>query len=58
MNNIASSPKCPSSKKKEAVKLSEWVTGQIAKQYKAKVADDTMKNVEGLLGQLQLDAWS
>ncbi|XP_015110764.1 ER membrane protein complex subunit 2 [Diachasma alloeum] len=56
-NNIASSPKCPASKKREATKTSEWASAQIEKQYKAKSADEnSLKNVEGLLSQLQLDA--
>lgn len=55
-NNIATSPKCPTSKKKEALKLSEWAAEQIEKQYASKVSDDNIKAVEGLLGQLQLEA--
>ncbi|XP_053970689.1 ER membrane protein complex subunit 2-like isoform X2 [Hylaeus volcanicus] len=54
-NNIATSPKCPSSKKKDAIKLSEWAANQIEKQYQSKVSDENVKTVEGLLGQLQLD---
>ncbi|XP_076279523.1 ER membrane protein complex subunit 2 [Lasioglossum baleicum] len=54
-NNIATSPKCPSSKKKDAIKLSEWAANQIEKQYQSKVSDDLVETVEGLLGQLQLD---
>lgn len=52
------SPKCPSAKKKEALKLSEWVSAQIFKQYKSKGTEGNVKNVVDLLGQLQLDAWS
>ncbi|KZC04191.1 PREDICTED: ER membrane protein complex subunit 2-B-like [Dufourea novaeangliae] len=54
-NNIATSPKCPSSKKKDAIKLREWAANQIEKQYQSKVSDEQVKTVEGLLGQLQLD---
>ncbi|XP_076245638.1 ER membrane protein complex subunit 2-A isoform X2 [Calliopsis andreniformis] len=54
-NNIATSPKCPSSKKKDAIKLGEWAANQIEKQYKSKVSDEHIKTVEGLLGQLQLE---
>ncbi|TGZ52208.1 ER membrane protein complex subunit 2 [Temnothorax longispinosus] len=55
-NNIATSPKCPSTKKKEAMKLSEWASKQIEKQYESKVLNEDIKNVERLLGQLQLEA--
>lgn len=55
-NNIATSAKCPSSKKKEAIKLSEWASKQIEKQYESKVSNENIKNVERLLGQLQLEA--
>ncbi|XP_015606278.1 ER membrane protein complex subunit 2 [Cephus cinctus] len=55
-NNIALSAKCPTAKKKEAVKLSSWVANQIEKQYSAKASHDDVRGVEGLLGQLQLDA--
>lgn len=54
-NNIATSPKCPSSKKKDAIKLSEWAANQIEKQYQSKVTDESIKALEGLLGQLQLE---
>ncbi|XP_076391532.1 ER membrane protein complex subunit 2 isoform X1 [Megachile rotundata] len=54
-NNIATSPKCPSSKKKDAIKLSEWAANQIEEQYKSKVSNDHIDAVEGLLGQLQLE---
>lgn len=54
-NNIATSPKCPSSKKKDAIKLSEWAANQIEKQYQSKVTDENIKTLEGLLGQLQLE---
>ncbi|XP_050482642.1 ER membrane protein complex subunit 2-like isoform X2 [Bombus huntii] len=54
-NNIATSPKCPSSKKKDAIKLSEWAANQIEKQYESKVSDENIKTLEGLLGQLQLE---
>ncbi|XP_017762568.1 PREDICTED: ER membrane protein complex subunit 2-like isoform X2 [Eufriesea mexicana] len=54
-NNIATSPKCPSSKKKDAIKLSEWAANQIEKQYESKVSDENIKALEGLLGQLQLE---
>lgn len=55
-NNIATSPKCPASKKKEAMKLSEWASKQIEKQYESKVSNENVKNIERLLGQLQLEA--
>ncbi|XP_014469447.1 PREDICTED: uncharacterized protein LOC106741701 isoform X2 [Dinoponera quadriceps] len=55
-NNIATSPKCPASKKKEAIKLSEWASKQIEKQYENKVSNEDVKNIERLLGQLQLEA--
>lgn len=55
-NNIATSPKCPASKKKDAIKLSEWAADQIEKQYANKVSDEEVKNIEGLLGQLQVEA--
>ncbi|CAD1469584.1 unnamed protein product, partial [Heterotrigona itama] len=54
-NNIATSPKCPSPKKKDAIKLSEWAANQIEKQYESKVSDEDIKSLEGLLGQLQLE---
>ncbi|XP_057337363.1 ER membrane protein complex subunit 2-like [Microplitis mediator] len=56
-NYLATSPKCSLSKKKEAIKLSEWTANQIEKQYKAKVSDSiSIKSLEGLIGKLQLDA--
>ncbi|KAK0088377.1 hypothetical protein PV325_012275 [Microctonus aethiopoides] len=56
-NNIAISPKCPASKKKEALKLREWAASRIEEQYKAKVSNDSsIKSLEGLLGQLQIEA--
>ncbi|KAK0182510.1 hypothetical protein PV327_000646 [Microctonus hyperodae] len=56
-NNIAISPKCSVSKKKEALKLREWAASRIEEQYKAKVSNDSsIKSLEGLLGQLQLEA--
>lgn len=55
-NNIATSPKCLGSKKKEVMKLNEWASKQIEEQYKNKVSDLKCKNIEALLGQLQLDA--
>ncbi|XP_001603293.1 ER membrane protein complex subunit 2-like isoform X2 [Nasonia vitripennis] len=57
-NNIALSPKCPASKKKETIKLSEWVANQIERQYKTKTAEENKdtKCIEGLLAQLQLEA--
>lgn len=55
-NNIALSAKCPTLKKKETIKLNNWVVNQIKKQYKSKVSEEDIKEVEGLVGQLQLDA--
>ncbi|XP_034941115.1 ER membrane protein complex subunit 2-like [Chelonus insularis] len=56
-NQIATSSKSPPSKKKEAIKLSEYAASQIDKQYKSKVTDESsIKNLEGLLSQLQLEA--
>lgn len=55
-NSIATSAKCPASKKKDAMKLSEWAAKQIGKQYSNKVPDEEVKNIEGLLGQLQVEA--
>lgn len=54
-NNIATSPKCPSSKKKDAIELGEWAADQIEKHYKSKLSDERVKTVEGLLGHLQLE---
>ncbi|KAH0948128.1 hypothetical protein HN011_012422 [Eciton burchellii] len=55
-NNIATSSKCSASRKKDVMKLSEWASKQIEKQYESKVANEDVKNVERLLGQLQLEA--
>lgn len=38
------------------MKLSEWASRQIEKQYESKVSNEDVKNVERLLGQLQLEA--
>ncbi|KAJ8674756.1 hypothetical protein QAD02_010542 [Eretmocerus hayati] len=60
VNNIAMSPKCPSSKKKETIKLSEWAAAQIEKLYKTKTLEEDegkdTKCIEVLLTQLQLEA--
>jgi len=37
------------------MKLSEWASKEIEKQYENKVANEDIKNVERLLGQLQLE---
>jgi len=37
------------------MKLSEWASKEIEKQYENKVANEDVKNVERLLGQLQLE---
>ncbi|KAG7210248.1 hypothetical protein KM043_011796 [Ampulex compressa] len=55
-NNIATSPKCPAQKKKEAIKLSEWAANQIEELYESKVSEEEIKDVGGLLGQLQLES--
>ncbi|XP_058789415.1 ER membrane protein complex subunit 2-A-like [Phymastichus coffea] len=57
-NNIALSQKCPAPKRKEIIKLSEWVANQIEKQYESKVTNvkEDTKCIEGLLAQLQLEA--
>ncbi|XP_066598925.1 ER membrane protein complex subunit 2-like isoform X2 [Prorops nasuta] len=54
-NNIAMSLKCSIGKKKEALKIYEWVTILIEKQYKAKMQDKSINNIRGLFNQLQLD---
>lgn len=38
------------------MKLSEWASKQIEKQYESKVSNENIKNIERLLGQLQLEA--
>lgn len=56
-NHIASSARITASKKKEAIKLSEWVAKKLDSLYKAKVEEDEgIKVVEDLLSQLQIEA--
>ena len=57
-NHIASSMKSTASKKKEVIKLSEWVAKRLDRLYKSKASqeDDGIKVVEDLLYQLQIEA--
>lgn len=54
-NKIANMPKGLASKKRDALKLAEWATAQLEKQYKKKASEEQVKQLEGLLGQLQLE---
>lgn len=54
-NNIVTSARCPSSKRKDATKLNEWAAAQIEKQYKSKSDNSSVKNIESLLNQLQIE---
>ncbi|XP_012266610.1 ER membrane protein complex subunit 2-A-like [Athalia rosae] len=55
-NNIASSAKCPASKKKDAIKLCNWAASQIQKRYAIKTNEKEVANVAEVLGQLQLES--
>lgn len=56
-NHIASSVRSTASKKKEAIKLSEWAIKMLDNLYKSKMDEDEgIKVVEDLLSQLQIEA--
>ncbi|KAF7991828.1 hypothetical protein HCN44_010629 [Aphidius gifuensis] len=55
-NNIANSSKCPASKKKDAIKLSEWAAANIEKQYKSKTDNSDVNCIQEFLEQLTIEA--
>nr|CAG4650445.1 EOG090X0CGE [Sida crystallina] len=54
--HMASSPKCPSQKKKESVKLSEWASAQLAQLQPSADGNKAFSSqlLEGLMGNLQI----
>lgn len=54
-NRIAGASKGFASKKRDALKLAEWASAQLKKQYRQKASEEQVKQVDGLLGQLQLE---
>jgi len=54
-HHMASSPKCPSQKKKESIKLGEWASNQMAQlQAQSEGKPFSSKMLEGLMGNLQI----
>lgn len=52
---MASSPKCPSQKKKESIKLGEWAANQLAQlQPLSESKLFSSQILEGLMGNLQI----